>query len=69
MRGTLHYLQKQDSILFATEKLNEDEDWKSYPLAKLCAFRDGHRVFAGTEHGNIFVPNLDYITKAAAMHI
>ena len=69
MKGTLHYLQKQDSILFSTEILNDDANWQSFPLAKLCAFRDGHKVFEGTEHGKIFVPNLDCITKAAAMHI
>ncbi|MBR0485800.1 MAG: class II glutamine amidotransferase [Oscillospiraceae bacterium] len=69
MKGTLHYLQKPDSILFATEKLTTEDNWQSYPLAKLCAFRDGHSVLEGTEHGNIFVPNLESITKAAAMHI
>lgn len=68
MKGTLHYLQKNDSICFSTEPL-DDQNWKSYPLAKMCAFKDGQMVFEGVEHGNIFVPNLDYITKFAAMHI
>lgn len=68
MKDTLHYLQTPDSIFFSTEPL-DDNDWKSYPLARLCAFRDGRRVFQGKAHGQIFVPNLDYISKMAAMNI
>lgn len=68
MKDTLHYIQTPEGILFSTEPLN-DRDWKSYPLAKLCAFRDGQKAFEGKSHGNIFVPNLDYISKLAAMNI
>lgn len=68
MKNTLHYLRREEGILFSTEPL-DGGDWQSYPLARVCAYRNGERVFEGTEHGNVFVPNLDYISKLAAMNI
>ncbi|MDE6036276.1 MAG: class II glutamine amidotransferase [Ruminococcus sp.] len=68
MKNTLYYKPEEESVIFSTRPLDND-DWKLYPLTQLCAFRAGKKVFEGTEHGNIFVPALDYITEMDAMNI
>ena len=55
-RGTLCYLKKDGSVLIATEPLS-DEEWKPFPLFRLCAFLDGARVYEGISHGCEYVPN------------
>lgn len=68
MRDTLYYKPENDSIIFSTKPL-DNGDWKPYPMTQLCAFQSGKKVFEGTNHGNIFVPTLEYITSMDAMNI
>lgn len=68
MKDTLYYKAENGSIIFATVPL-DNSTWEKYPLAQLCAFRDGRKVFEGTRHEYVFVPSLEYITALDAMHI
>lgn len=55
-KNSLHYLKKQDSILFSTQPLG-NEDWKPVPFTTLLAYRNGEKIFTGTNHGNEFIDN------------
>lgn len=55
-RGTLSFLKKDGSVLVATQPLS-DEEWKPFPLFRLCAFLDGALVYEGSPHGREYVPN------------
>lgn len=55
-RGTLSFLKKNGSVLVATQPLS-DEEWKPFPLFRLCAFLDGALVYEGNPHGREYVPN------------
>lgn len=68
MRDTLYYKSENNSIVFSTKPLDND-DWKPYPMTQLYAFRAGKKVFEGTAHKHIFVPTLEYITSMDAMNI
>lgn len=68
MKDTLYYKAENDSIVFSTKPL-DDDNWKPYPMTQLCAFRAGEKVFEGTKHENIFVPTLEYITAMDAINI
>lgn len=68
MKDTLYYKSENDSIVFSTKPLDND-GWKSYPMAQLCAFKSGKKVFEGKKHEHIFVPTLEYITAMDAINI
>lgn len=55
-KGSLHYLEKDDGVLFSTQPLSE-EAWKPVPFTTLLAYRDGELVFTGTDHGNEYIEN------------
>ena len=59
---SLYYSQREDALLFATTPL-DGGDWKAHPFTTLCAYRDGQRVFAGTNHGR------QYLASAEDMHM
>lgn len=68
MRETLFYKYTDGGIVISTTPLDEDE-WTKVPKTQLLAFRDGEKVFEGTNHGSIFIPTLEYITTLDAMNI
>ncbi len=68
MRDTLYYKSENDSIVFSTKPL-DDDNWKKYPMTQLMAFKSGKKVFEGTKHKHIFVPTLEYITAMDAINI
>lgn len=68
MRETLFYKQDSDGIVISTTPL-DNEEWTKVPKTRLLAFRDGEQVFEGKDHGNIFIPTLEYITALDAMNI
>ncbi|MGN0614182.1 MAG: class II glutamine amidotransferase [Porcipelethomonas sp.] len=68
MKDTLYYHEDNRSIVFSTKPL-DDGKWESFPLAQVCAFHDGEKVFEGTEHGGVYIPTLEYITAMDAMNI
>lgn len=53
---SLYYLEKEDSVLFSTQPLSEEE-WKPVPFTTLLAYRNGKLLFTGTNHGNEYVDN------------
>lgn len=58
-RNSLYYLEKQElgsCVLVSTQPLSE-EDWEPVPFTKLVVYREGTRVFTGTEHGNEYIDN------------
>lgn len=55
-RDTMCYLKKENSVMIATTPLS-DEEWKPFPLFKLCAFRDGSLIYEGRSHGHEYIPN------------
>lgn len=50
---SLYELDKDNKILFSTTPLSE-EDWSPVPFTTLLAYRQGQKVFTGTNHGNEF---------------
>lgn len=68
MNDTLYYKEEEHSVMFSTKPLDHGA-WKDYPLAQLCAFHAGEKVFEGERHPHIFVPTLEYITAMDAMNI
>lgn len=56
--GFLHYLQKEDYVLFSTKPLGR-ETWNSVPFTTLLAYKEEKLILTGTNHGN------EYITKEA----
>lgn len=59
---SLYYSQREDALLFATTPL-DGGDWKAHSFTTLCTYRDGQRVFAGTNHGR------QYLDSAEDMHM
>ena len=53
MRDTLYELFKDGTRVITTEPLT-DEEWTNVPLNTLQAYKDGERIFSGTDHGNEF---------------
>lgn len=50
-RNSLYQLEKDNQILFATVPLGREE-WRPVAFTTLLAFRQGRKVFSGTDHGN-----------------
>lgn len=62
-KNSLYRLEKENSTMFATVPLSEEE-WKPVPFTQLLAYREGKQVFAGTKHGAEYVDreeNLRYL--------
>ncbi len=53
-RGTLYYLSKPNSILFATVPLS-DEAWQPVPFTRLLAYDKGRLVQTGTNHEHEYI--------------
>ena len=68
MSDTLSYKKSENGLIFATSPL-DNEDWQPFPMTQMHAFKDGKRVFAGTNHKHKFIPTLEYITALDAMNI
>lgn len=60
--NSLYYSQREDAMLFATTPLDRGS-WNNHPFTTLCAYRDGRRVFQGTDHGK------EYRDNAEDMHM
>ena len=54
--NTLYYCKGEDEYMIATSPVDH-RNWKSFPLTRLIAFRDGKKVLEGTNHGHIFIEN------------
>lgn len=48
---SLYELKKENQVLFSTTPLSQ-EAWHPVPFTTLLAYRQGKRIFAGTDHGN-----------------
>lgn len=62
-KSSLHVLKKENTALFATVPLDE-EDWKPVTFTTLLAYRDGELYFQGTTHGKEYfdkAENLRYL--------
>ncbi len=56
--GTLHYLQKEDHVLFATVPIGSDTGkWKPVPMTQLLSYRNGVLQNSGTVHGHEYIEN------------
>lgn len=55
-KGSLYYLEQEDSVMFSTQLLSEEE-WNPVPFTTLLAYRNGKLLFTGTKHGNEYVDN------------
>ena len=53
-RGTLHYLEKNNAVIVATQPLS-DENWQPAPFCQLLAFTKGKPIKTGTEHGHAYI--------------
>ena len=49
--NSLYCSRREDAVLFATTPLDQG-CWEPHPFTTLCAYRDGCRIFSGTNHGN-----------------
>ena len=54
--NSLWYSQREDAVLFATTPLDRGS-WREHPFTTLCAYRDGCRLFQGTDHGQEYLDN------------
>lgn len=54
--GSLHYLEKEEGVLFSTKPLGR-EQWEAVPFTTLLAYQDGRKIFTGTNHGNEYIDN------------
>lgn len=54
--ASLYELEKEDQALFATVPLSKEE-WHPVTFTTLLAYREGRRVFHGTNHGNEYKDN------------
>jgi glutamine amidotransferase len=55
-KDSLHYLKKEDGMLFSTQPLSEEE-WKPVEFTTLLVVYNGKLVFSGNNHGNEYVDN------------
>lgn len=53
---SLYYLEREEGILFSTQPLGK-ERWEKVPFTTLLAYREGKRIFTGTNHGNEYIDN------------
>lgn len=68
MKDTLFFRELDEGTVFSTQAL-DDNGWQPFPMTQLLVFRDGMNIFKGTNHGNEFIPTLEYITALDAMNI
>ena len=68
MKDTLFFKAAPDTVIISTQPL-DDDGWLDFPMTRMRAFKDGERIFEGTDHGNEFIPTLEYITALDAMNI
>lgn len=68
MNNTLSYKCTEDGVILSTQPL-DDNGWHDLPMCKTFAFKHGEKIFEGADHGNVFIPTLDYITAMDAMNI
>lgn len=68
MKNTLVYKETDNGFVFSTQPL-DSEIWTQFPMTQMHAYKNGERVFRGTDHGYKFIPTLDYITALDAMNI
>lgn len=52
--GFLHYLKKEDYVLFSTKPLKRGE-WKRVPFTTLLAYKEGEHILTGTNHKNEYI--------------
>ncbi|MGN1133277.1 MAG: class II glutamine amidotransferase, partial [Oscillospiraceae bacterium] len=64
MHGTLYYHQSDNGYIFSTQPLGGG--WKSFPLCRLIAFKDGEKILDGERHEGLFIPTLEYISAMDA---
>lgn len=55
-KGTLYTLEKPGITFFATRPLDEWE-WKELPMNRLLVYKNGKKVYSGTEHEYEYVYN------------
>ena len=55
---SLYYRAREDALLFATTPLDSGS-WETHPFTTLCAYRDGQRVFEGTNHSRQYWDNAE----------
>lgn len=49
--NSLYELDRENQVLFSTTPL-DSEEWRPVPFTTLLAYRQGERIFTGTNHGN-----------------
>lgn len=54
--NSLYVSKRADALLFATVPLDRGS-WSPHPFTTLCAYQEGSRVFAGTNHGKEYKDN------------
>ncbi len=68
MEETLFYLKTDNGYYFSTTPLGNGV-WTEFPTAQLIAFRNGEKLFSGTNHGKIFTSVMQSISVYDAMNI
>lgn len=68
MEGTLFYLKNDNGYYFSTKPLDNGV-WTEFPTAQLIAFRNGEKLFSGTNHEKIFTSVMHSISVYDAMNI
>ena len=53
---SLYELEKENRTLFSTSPL-DNEEWREVVFTTLLAYRQGKRIFSGTNHGNEYIDN------------
>lgn len=51
---SLYELKKEKGVLFSTTPLT-GEDWRPVTFTTLLAYREGEKIYTGTNHGNAFM--------------
>ena len=54
--NSLYFSQREEGLLFATTPLDRGS-WSRHPFTTLCAYRNGRRLFQGTNHGKEYRDN------------
>lgn len=54
LAGSLYCMENEDQVFFSTQPLSTG-DWKPVTFTTLLAYRNGKKVFEGTNHGNEYV--------------
>lgn len=68
MEGTLFYLKTDNGYYFSTKPLGNGV-WTEFPTAQFIAFKNGEKLFSGTNHGKIFTSVMQSISVYDAMNI